>query len=90
MSIRRRYDLTVTYCVCGRAVQNDVGSSSWHLKRLWKGKPAKQFYSCSLHGVRENMCTERVNPYPNRNGSPGRETAVDGVTYVREFGKLDL
>lgn len=71
-------------------MQGSVGSSSWHLEELWMGQPTKQFLICLLHGVRENMCTEGVNPYPNRNGSPGRETAVDGVTYVREFGKLDL
>jgi len=54
------------------------------------GQPTKQFYLVYLHGVRENMCTETAAPYPNRNGSPGRETSVYGVTYVREFGKLDL
>jgi len=32
-----------------------------------------------LYGVRENMYTEEVYPYPNRNGSPGRETAVYGI-----------
>lgn len=40
--------------------------------------------------LRKNTCAACTVPYLNRNGSPGREPTVYGVTCVREFGKLDL
>jgi hypothetical protein len=40
--------------------------------------------------LHKNICAANIVPYLNRNGSPGREPTVYGITYVREFGKLDL
>lgn len=47
-------------------------------------------FAVVYHCLRKNTYTNCTMPYLNRNGSPGREPTVYGITYVREFGKLDL
>ena len=54
------------------------------------GSTSEAVLVCPLRDVRENMYMKDFDPYLNRNGSPGREPMVDGITYIREFGKLDL
>lgn len=72
-------------CCVNRAQVFFLCSSQWcgrvnqrsSTRRVWRN-------------LRKNTCAAHTVPYLNRNGSPGREPTVYGVTYVREFGKLDL
>ncbi len=60
------------------------------LEKTVDGSTSEAVLLCPLRDVRENMYMRDCDPYLNRNGSPGREPMVDGITYIREFGKLDL
>lgn len=59
--------------------------------RQWCGRVNQRSTARLVYrNLRKNACAACTVPYLNRNGSPGCEPTVYGVTCVREFGKLDL
>lgn len=53
------------------------------------GQPTKP-HLLVYRNLRKKAYAECTVPYLNRNGSPGCEPTVYGITCVREFGKIDL